>query len=497
VLYQLPELFLLTQNSIFNQKKFMKKILYAILPALLFTSACKKDITSINVNPKSPLIVPSAAAFTNAERTLTNNITSSNVNLNIFRLIEQQWEETTYTDESNYDISTRTIPDYLWTYMYRDVLKNLEQVKTLGAGEGLSADNLKTNNAITDVLEVYTYYYLLTTFGNIPYTQALNDNILFPKYDDAKTVYYDLLTRLDADITTLSTGSSSLGSADVIYGGNAAKWKLFANTFKLKMGITIADLDNAKAKTVVESAVAAGVFTSNANNAVFQYLSAPPNTNPIWVDLVQSGRKDFVACSTLINQLKSNSDPRLPYYFTTDANGGYSGGAPGASSNYATFSKPSVTITAPDFPGLLLGYAETQFNLAEAVERGYNVGGTAATYYNAGITGSILFWGGTAANAATYLANPTVAYATATGNYKQKIGTQKWLALYNRGWDAWIEQRRLDYPVLVAPATALSAFPVRFLYPVNEGNTNGTNVAAAGTAIGGNLVTTKLFFDKF
>ncbi|RYE36595.1 MAG: SusD/RagB family nutrient-binding outer membrane lipoprotein [Sphingobacteriaceae bacterium] len=474
----------------------MKKILYAMLPVLLFTTACEKGITDINVNPKSPLIVPSATVFTNAERVLTNTLTSANVNLNIFRLIEQQWQETTYTDESNYDIDTRTIPDGVWNALYRDVLKNFDQVKALGANEELSTDNRNTNNAITDVLQVYTYYYLLTTFGNIPYTQALNDAVLFPKYDDAKTVYDALLTRLDADIAVLNTGTSSLGSADIVYGGDAAKWKLFANTFKLKMGITLADLDNAKAKTVVEAAVAAGVFTSNANNAVFQYLSAPPNTNPIWVDLVQSGRKDFVANSTLINQLKSNNDPRLPLYFTTDASGGYSGGAPGASSNYATFSKPANTIIAPDFPGLLLGYSETQFNLAEAVERGYNVGGTAATHYNAAITASILFWKGSVNSAETYLLNTSVAYPTAAGTYKQKIGLQKWIALYNRGWDAWIEQRRLDFPVLTAPATALSAFPLRFTYPVNEGNTNGANVTAASTAIGGNLVTTKLFFDR-
>lgn len=475
----------------------MKKILYVILSALLFTTACKKGITDINVNPKSPLIVPSATVFTNAERVLTNTVTSASVNLNIFRLIEQQWQETTYTDESNYNISTRPIPDAIWNAMYRDVLKNMEQSKTLAANEGLSTTNLNTNKAITDVLEVYSYYYLLTTFGNIPYTQALNDNILFPKYDDAKTVYYDLLTRLDADVAILNTGSSSLGSADIIYGGDAAKWKLFANTLKLKMGITISDLDNAKAKTVVESAVAAGVFSSNSNNAYFQYLSAPPNTNPIWVDLVQSGRKDFVACYTLMNQLKSTNDPRLPFYFTMDASGGYSGSAPGASSNYTTFSKPSTTITAPDFPGLLLSYAETEFTLAEAVERGYNVGGTALTHYNNGITASVLQWKGTSNSAELYIAQPSVNYLTASGTFKQKIGVQKWIALYNRGWDAWIEQRRLDAPALVAPTTALSAYPVRFTYPVNEGNVNGANVKAAGTAIGGNAVTTKLFFDKF
>ena len=158
----------------------MKKILYIMLPLVLLMADCKKEITNINVNPKAPLVVPSTTVFTEAEHTLTNTITSANVNLNIFRLIVQQWQETTYTDESRYDLNTRTIPDGVWNALYRDVLKNFEQVKALGATEGLSADNLKTNNAITDVLEVYTYYYLLTTFGNIPYTQALNDNVLFP-----------------------------------------------------------------------------------------------------------------------------------------------------------------------------------------------------------------------------------------------------------------------------------------------------------------------------
>ena len=82
------------------------------------------------------------------------------------------------------------------------------------------------------------------------------------------------------------------------------------------MGMTIADVDNETAKTTVESAVAAGVFTSNDDNAVFRYLSTPPNTNPIWVDLVQSGRKDFVGASTIVNTMGTLDDPRINAYFT-------------------------------------------------------------------------------------------------------------------------------------------------------------------------------------
>ncbi|QQL49009.1 SusD/RagB family nutrient-binding outer membrane lipoprotein [Mucilaginibacter ginkgonis] len=471
----------------------MKKLLYIVLPALLVITSCKKNLTDLNVNPKSPTTVPAAGEFTGAEHTFANILSSASVNLNIFRLIEQQWQETTYTDESNYDINTRPIPDAIWNAFYRDALENFEQAKKLGAADPAS----KVNNAMVDVMEVYSYYYLTTTFGNVPYSQALNPDNLFPVYDDALTVYKSLLTRLDADITALGSGTSSFGAADLLYGGSATQWKKAAATLKLKMAITLSDADNATAKAAAESAATAGLFTSNADNMTFAYLSAPPNTNPVWVDLVQSGRQDFVANTVLVTTLKSLNDPRLSFFFTTDANGGYSGAAPGASANYSAFSKPSTTITQQTYPGLLLSYSEMQFDLAEAVERGYNVGGTAAAHYNEGVTASITFWGGTAAQATTYLAQPTVAYATAAGTYKQKIGIQKWISFYNRGWDAWINQRRLDYPVLTAPATARTAFPVRFTYPVQEGNVNGPNFTAAGAAIGGNTVTTKLFFDKF
>lgn len=476
----------------------MKKIIIAAALPMLLLGACKKDLTSLNTNPKGYQTVPGTALFTQAENTLASTLSSSNVYLNTFRLIEQQWQETTYITESNYDIKNNKIPDAIWNAYYRDILEPLEQAKVKFPTTVLVPGTVKNDVAIADILEVYSYYYLLTTFGNIPYTEALNIDNKFPKYDDAATVYAALLTRLDADIAALDENEGSLDAADQIYGGSIISWKKFANTFKLKMGITIADADNAKAKAAVEAAVAAGVFTSNADNANFKFASSPPNTNPVWSDLVQSGRKDFIASKTLITDLTTGNDPRLSLYFTKDAAGGYSGGAPGTKNSYTAFSKPAVALTAPDFPGLLLDYAETEFNLAEAVERGYNVGGgTAESHYKAAITASISYWGGTTTQANTYLALPTVAYATATGTYKQKIGHQKWIALYNRGWDAWIENRRLDFPKLAAPAAPVSNFPVRFTYPVSEQNVNQVNYDKASGAIGGDEVTTKLFFDKY
>ena len=135
----------------------MKKIFLAFA-ALLLIGAYKKDVTGVNVDPKRPLTVSSVSLFTNAQRRLVNTVTSSNVNLNIFRLIEQQWQETTYIDESQYDLQTRTIPDNLWNAFYRDVLKNFSESRTVAATEGKSAVDLKNQLAITDIMEVYSWY---------------------------------------------------------------------------------------------------------------------------------------------------------------------------------------------------------------------------------------------------------------------------------------------------------------------------------------------------
>ena len=479
----------------------MKKLLIIALIPLLIVAGCKRDLSSLNIDPTRPLSVSAAPLFTSATKNMTDAVTSTNVNQNIFRLVVQYWQETTYTDESNYDLNTRQIPRQMWNSLYRDVIRDLRESKSLINNDKLSlnatedAAMKKNRRAEAEVLEIYTWYYLVTTFGNIPYSEALNIDKPQPKYDDQQTIYNDLLTRLDAAIALFDANYGGFGDADLLYHDDVAAWKKFANSLKLKMGMTIADADNAKAKATVESAIASGVFTSNADNAVFEYMSAPPNTNPIWVDLVQSGRKDFVAASTIVNRMLALNDPRTDDYFTTDAVGGYSGGAPGASSNYATFSKPSTTITAPDFNATLMSYSEVEFFLAEAKERGYTVPGTAVGHYNAAVTASILEWGGTTSEATTYLLQPGVVYVSA--NWKQLIGEQKWIALYNRGWDAWIEQRRLDAPALVAPSSALTAYPVRFTYPIPEQNVNTANYNAAGTALGGDQVTTKLFWDKF
>ncbi|MDQ6471991.1 SusD/RagB family nutrient-binding outer membrane lipoprotein [Flavobacterium sp. LHD-80] len=495
----------------------MKKIIIFI-GILTLTWGCNDDsLTDLNVDTKNPSSgVPSGALLGNAEKNLFDQMTNTNVNTNVFRLWAQHWSETTYLDESNYDVLQRNVPDSHWQILYRDVLKDLkEATKLTEAEETVTPAELKvkTNKlAIIEVLNVYAYTVLVDTFGNVPYTEALDpDAHPSPAYDDAKVIYADLFKRLDAAIAKLDASAKSFGESDFIYAGDVAHWKKFANSLKLRMAITVADEPTlaATAKTAAEQAVAGGIIASTADNATLQYKSTQPNTNPLYEDLVTSGRYDFVAAAPLVTKMNTLNDPRRPYYYIPV--GGVFIGAPYAQGvdfeTYSSAGDPAddegdhTRLLDPTLEGLLIDYTEVEFYLAEAVERGFAVGGTAATHYNNAITSSIVYWGGTTAQAATYLAQPTVAYATATGTWKQKIGEQAWIGFYNRGYEAWTSWRRLDFPVLTAPSSAVPAsegqVPKRFTYPVLEQTLNKTNYAAAGTAVGGDKLKTKLFWDKF
>jgi hypothetical protein len=482
----------------------MKKILFILL--VFIAASCTKNFEEMNKNVKSPEEVPGVTLFSNAEKGLANQLASINVNTNIWKIWAQYVTETTYTDEANYDVINRSIPDNAFLTFYRNVLRDLKEASALIAAEEYAAPEdiaaQKNRLAIIEILNVYTYQRMVDMFGDIPYSEALQiDDNINPKYDDAATIYTSLFSRLDAAIAKLDDTNGSFGSSDLYNGGDVAKWKMFANALKLKMGIHIADYDDAVAKANVEAAYAAGVLTSNDDNTSMVYLGASPNTNPMYLDLVASGRHDFVATSTIIDPMNDLADPRLPLYYTTvDTGNGipiYLGGVYGASNPYSAFSHLSSKLEDPTIECLLMSYDEVEFYLAEAAERGYSVGGDAESHYNAGIEASITYWGGTAAEATTYLANPDVAYATAAGTWKEKIAKQSWIASFNRGYIGWTTWRRLDAPVLNPPPGMTQAdIPVRFTYPVNEQTLNGANYKAAAAAVGGDLLSTKLFWDK-
>ncbi|GGN01114.1 hypothetical protein GCM10010967_39360 [Dyadobacter beijingensis] len=478
----------------------MKKLIVLFLPFLLLTS-CVDSLDDYNVDTKRPSTVPPVTLFSNALKGLADTLTTPNVNVNNYRLYTQQWTTTTYLDEPRYNVTARIIPESFWRGLYKGVISDLNESRRLINADALLTQATKdVQLAQIEVVEVMTWAALVNTFGNIPYSEALNPENPLPKYDDAKTVYDALLARLDAALPKLEAKGTAFGAGDLLYKGNIAQWVKFANSLKLKMAMIIADSDVEKAKKMVAEA-APKVFTSNADKAAFPFISTPPNYNPIAQNLnsLYTSRQDFIPSATIVNPMNDLNDPRRPFFFTT-IGGKYVGGQYGFLNTYSAFSHVSDKIIDPAFEGLLLDYSEVEFLLAEAVERGF-ITGSAADHYNKAVTASITYWGGTAAEATAYLAQPKVAYATAGANWKEKIGFQKWIALYNRGWESWVEWRRLDYPKLSPPSggnvPAGLAIPVRMIYPIIEQTLNGANREAAAGAIGGDLATTKLWWDKF
>ncbi len=506
-----------------------KYIIFLVL-SLFIAGACTDKFEDFNTDRKYPSETTSESLFTYAQLEMTDQVSSTNVNTNVFKLWAQYWNETTYTDETNYDIVTRTVPDYTFMYFYTYALKNFREASEVLAEEtDVAAGATELSNAdkqaIIDIHEVYTMIELIDCFGDVPYTEALNDDILAPVFDDAFTTYKTLAGMLKSAITTLSGEETHTEwDADLVYGGNPASWVKFAYGLLMKMGITIADYDASLAEEWIVLADG-NTFTKSSEDALLVYETTYPNTNPLYEDLVLSGRSDFVGANTIVDIMNDLNDPRREQYFQTTTISydtaisgtdtvitpimGYLGGDYGYTSSYSLHSAPGECFNEASFPGILLTYNEILFYLAEAAARGMAVSKTVEEYYNEAVTESIAWWQGydmdgvsdTLLSAEDYLAQDSVAYATAPGDWKQKIATQSWLASYSRGFIGWTTWRRLDYPVFNMPKNYSTedqtSIPTRFTYPIYEQNLNAANYEAASTAIGGDELTTKLYWDKY
>lgn len=472
----------------------MKKIIIGLSAAGLLLTSCGRDITSLNDDPKNPAEVNTEVMFTSASVGLVSQMTTPSVNFNNFRFFTQQWTETQYIDESVYNLVKRNVPDNNWTRMYSQMTK-LELARA--AANSLPDASLKASKiAAIEALEIYIFSTLVDTYGNIPYSQAMQvDKYPTPIYDDAKVIYADLIKRSDAALASLESNSSSgFGTYDPIFGGNSSKLKLFLNTLKLRMGLNLADTNNTLAKATVESAFSKGVVLTNAQNLGLKFSSAGQFTSPVYQEMVTSGRNDFIPANTFVDVLNASSDPRRAKYFTLK-DGAYVGGLYGKQNVFANFSHVQDSFLVADSMAYLFDAAETNFMLAEAAERGFNVGGTAAAYFTAGIKASMDFWGVDAAEQSAYIAANN--YATLPGTWKQKIGNQAWIAAYNRGFEAWEFSKRLDFRTFVKPGSR--AVPVRMPYPVNEGSVNNQNRTQAIVAQWGSsnadTQSSKVFWD--
>jgi hypothetical protein len=266
-----------------SKNKTMRNIYIVLASAGMLLSSCTEDITDYNNDPKLPTAVPPETLVANAEKNLADRITTIS-GTNVFRLWAQHWSQATYVDESNYLVIGRDPSQTYWTTYYNNVINDLNSAVALIEADEILDPTKKSNQlAIIETIKVYTYQHLVDLNGNIPYSESADINNLFPVYDDAETIYLDLISRISAAQAALAGGGESFGTNDIFYGGDVVKWRKLANSVKLRLGMRLADFNSALASTTVSEAVNAGVFTSNDDNTIIYYESSPTtNINPIY-----------------------------------------------------------------------------------------------------------------------------------------------------------------------------------------------------------------------
>jgi hypothetical protein len=392
----------------------------------------------------------------------------------------QHFAEIQYRDEDKYIMRPGTSGG--WGF-YTSSLANFQGM--IDKGVAASTPNW---TAVGRIMKSYTFSVMTDAMGDIPYSEALQGGtILAPKYDTQASIYNALFLDLAAANSQINTAPGAIGfaSGDIMYGGDMALWKKFANSLRLRLAIHLSNMNPAKGTTEAAAAIAAGVFTDNADNAQLMYLATAPNRNPIYENKLS--RDDYGMSKTFVDSLLSWNDPRLPVFaqLNQDAVPAYRGLPNGLNNGEGD---PLARISrigaywreTPDAPISLMTYAEVLFLRAEAAQRGW-VAGSASALYNAAITASMEQYGVAPADIATYLAQPRVVYNAGTG--LTQISYQKWVSFFMQGMEAWTEYRRTRVPTLVPGIRAvLPAIPDRLPYADNELVLNKVNVDAAVAA---------------
>lgn len=471
----------------------LKKIAYITLFALTFSS-CSDTLDDINKNPNATEIPLAPYLLTGSLKQGADLYWGSTNNFDSSLLFVQHWAKIQYTEPDVFNVSNSSFVT-LWNTGYSTLITDLNTI--INFPDAQANSNYK---GIALALRSWTFLLLTDAYGSVPYKEAgLKVN---PAYNTQKEIYTGLLEDLKQAQSLLGTANGTV-TGDLSYKGDITKWKKLVNSLRLRIALRISDREPALAKqTAIEATTDAGGLISSTNDIFkFTYISSPQqNPASAWFET----RDDYRISKTMVDKLYELSDPRLPVYaqLPTDATvGKYVGGGNGLSAaaanaqGLAKTSRPGSYFLTSQSPAVFASYSETLFNVAEAVARGY-IAGDAEALYKSAITASFNQFGITdAAVIATYLNQATVKYDAA--NYAKSIGTQKWIAFYGQGLDAFAEWRRLDYPVLVAGPNSLleGKIPSRFFYPGTEQSLNGTSYKAAVEAQGKDLLTTKLWFD--
>lgn len=466
-------------------KKNLKIIFTSALLATAMVACDPGDFGDINVDPNNPSAPVTSNLLTNSiQGGIIGPITDIQPTL-----YSQQISEKFYTEDSRYGITQFSFNGY-----YAGPLVNLEEIikqNTDAATKSLAAQNGPNNNqiAVARILKAFIFWQLTDRWGPIPYSQALKGRENFkPAYDSQEAIYTDLFKELKEASAQITSGTIK---GDILLGGDMNRWKTFANSMRLVMALRLSEVKPDMAKTEFASAYKDGVIASNAGNIVYKFLADENNDNP-WEDRFQT-RLDFTVSKPMVDLLLATSDPRLPVFADQAVLTQKYVGMPyglvqkdaGAIPN-GQVSFLGKALRQQTSPGYVMTYAQMQFSLAEGAMRGW-ITGDAKKFYEEGIKASFNQYGVFTEKAyMDFIALPLVAYDKAKG--LEQIITQKWVALFLNGYEAWSEFRRTGFPKLSPPPLPLNpsgTIPVRQAYPTTERDLNGANYTAALTMLGG------------
>lgn len=390
--------------------------------------------------------------------------------------------------------------------------------------------------ALADIVKVEAMHRVADTYGPIPYTNYGSGSI-GNKYDKLDVVYSAFFNELDSAIDVLTpyaeAGSTILQDYDFIYDGDVANWVRFANTLRLRLAMRIVYANPLLAKQEAEKSTSNPIGVIEQVSQRAELLHSKLNYFHPDYDIAYNFNAGEIRMSASMDSyMNGYKDPRLSAYFKIAAiDGKYHGVRLGVMNmspdKYAGNEISNLNVNKTTTPIVWMTAAESYFLRAEGAIRGWNMGGTAASFYNDGI--KISFSENGVSGSDSYILNNTLTpedYVDNTGDGNdaparsnitikwddasdfetklERIITQKWIAMYPDGPEGWAEFRRTGYPKLFPVVTNNSNGTIdteiqvrRCPFPTTEYNTDKDAVLKGIEALDGpDNGGTKLWWDK-
>lgn len=128
-----------------------------------------------------------------------------------------------------------------WINIYVGVVKQAREIRS-----GIEVTNKDFFYGVSKVIEAHAVGTAVNVFGDVPFSEASNDDIPTPTYDSQTEVYTSLQDLLDDAISDLQTAGTGGGiNEDIYFGGDSNKWIKAAYTLKARLYLDVSDYPNA------------------------------------------------------------------------------------------------------------------------------------------------------------------------------------------------------------------------------------------------------------